>query len=540
MNPRKSLRVLLPAALLCAMHASLAAALSEPVRIDTGLVSGRASEEAGVRAYLGLPYAAPPVGALRWREPQPAAAWEGVRQATAFGPRAMQARLFGDMVFRDSGPSEDCLYLNVWTPAARASDALPVMFWIHGGGLKAGASSEPRQDGARLAGRGVVVVSLNYRMGGLGFLAHPELSRESPHGVSGNYGLLDQVAALAWVKRNIAAFGGDPGRVTLFGESAGSYSVSMLLASPLARGLFSGAIAESGAHLQRQVAPEPEVALSQAEQKGVAFASALGARSLAQLRAVPAADLLRAELGPGGYNGASFDDRSLPTIDGYVFLRGIRATYLRGEQAHVPLLGGWTADEVRAYHTLGSARPTAASFTARVRQRFGDRSDEILRLYPAGSEAEAVRSAGDLEDDLFMGCATWSLLELQRRTGQAPVYRYSFDRHVPVPAGTRVNGAPATGDDIGAPHASDIEYVFNTLASKQGVPFEADDWRLSSEIATYWTNFAKTGNPNGDGVAPWPAYTQESGFPVMHLDTRLYSAPETHRERYLYLSGLPR
>ena len=264
-----------------------------------------------MRAFLGIPYAAPPVGDRRWREPQPAAAWEGVRPATAFGARCMQGRVYDDMVFRDE-ESEDCLYLNVWTPARSASERLPVMVWIYGGGFRAGSASEPRQDGSRLARKGVVVVSMNYRLGVFGFFAHPELSAESGRKASGNYGLLDQLAALRWVRENVAAFGGDPARVTIFGESAGSFSVSALVASPLGKGLFQRAIGESGAYAGRTELPLATLAAS--EKTGAGFAAALGAGSLEALRRRPAAELLQAAA--EGASGLLADGRRLRASEG--------------------------------------------------------------------------------------------------------------------------------------------------------------------------------------------------------------------------------
>ena len=516
--------------LLVSMAATLHATLPGPVPVDTGLLAGIPAPEPGITAFLGIPYGAPPVGALRWKAPQPAAAWSGVRQANAFGARAMQSPLFSDMIFRDNGPSEDCLYLNVWTPAHDPAEKLPVMVWIYGGGLEAGGSSEPRQDGAWLATKGVVVVNFNYRLGVFGFFSHPELSAESGHGASGDYGFMDQIAALRWVQRNIAAFGGDPGNVTIFGESAGSWSVSILMGSPLARGLFHKAIGQSGAGMRREVAPEPRVTLAQAEANGVAFGAALGARSLAEMRALPAKTLLEAGRGPAPYKAT--------LVDGYVLPRDLKDIYLAGEQSHVPLLAGWTADETRVYNVFGSKRPTPASFIQDVRTHEGADADRVLQHYPARSEDEAVQSAGDLACDLFMGVPTWTWIELHHRTGGAPVFRYSFDRAVPVPADRVVNGKPATGRDVGAVHASDIVYVFHALASSPGVTWEDADWRLSDAMATYWSNFARTGNPDGKGLPEWPVYGAAGGYPVMHLDVTLQARPETHRDRYLFWSDL--
>ncbi|HEY5079601.1 MAG TPA: carboxylesterase family protein [Opitutaceae bacterium] len=498
--------------------------MADTVRIDSGLLEGAAGGDPAIRAFLGIPFAAPPVGDLRWREPQPAAPWDGVFKADHFGPRPMQAFIFSDMIFRDKGPSEDCLYLNVWTPAKSASERLPVMVWIYGGGLQAGANSEPRQDGKDLARRGVLIVSMNYRLGVFGFLAHPGLSRESGHG-SGNYGLMDQIAALKWVQRNIAAFGGDPGNVTIFGESAGSYSVSALMASPLARGLFQKAIGESGALLGTPRYFTHTEPLAAAEASGERFAESLGAKTIAELRAIPADRVLKAEQ----------EDKSShfgAIIDGYVLPRAGSDIYAAGEQAHVPLLAGWNADEMRVYSTFGEKRPTAKSFAEQVAKDYGKDAAKVLKVYPAGSDEEAVRSAGDLAGDRFIAIGTWKWIDMQRKTGGSPVYRYSFDRAVPIAPGRVINGSPATAADVGAVHASDICYVFGALDSVPGVTWEAGDRALSDAIGTYWTNFAKTGNPNGGGLPDWPVYDKEDGYQVMHLDTVRKAAPAKHLDRY--------
>ena len=507
------------------------AAADLQVRIDSGILEGLDGSRPGVRVFEGIPFAAPPVGDLRWREPRPVAPWDGVRKATEFGPRAMQGAIFSDMIFRDTGPSEDCLYLNVWTPAASAQDRLPVMVWIYGGGLQAGSTSEPRQDGGDLTRKGVVVVSMNYRLGVFGFLAHPELSRESGHG-SGNYGLMDQVAALKWVRRNIAAFGGDPENVTIFGESAGSASVCALMASPLAKGLFQKVIGVSGAILGVGRRQSRDHALADVEKAGLAFAASVGANSLAELRAIPADRLLKATLAD-----KAFSTRIV--VDGYVLPRNANAIYAEGSQSHVPLLAGWNADEQRVWTTFGSKRPTAKSFAEQVATRFGDAASDVLRLYPAGTDEEAVRSAGDLADAESTS-GMWKWFELHLGTGQAPVYRYQFDRAVAVAPGTVVNGAPATGADVGAVHASEIVYVFGALASKKDVSSQPEDWKLSDAIETYWTNFARTGNPNGGGLPEWPAYGRAGGYPVMHLDVSVAPAPDSNRSRFEFWDSGPK
>jgi para-nitrobenzyl esterase len=494
------------------------------VRTASGPVEG--TLEAGVRAYRGIPYAAPPVGELRWREPQPVAAWTGVRKATEFGARCLQGPVFSDMVFRDQ-PSEDCLYLNVWTPAREAGERLPVMVWIYGGGFQAGSTSEPRQDGARLASKGVVVVSMNYRLGVFGFLAHPALTAESGHGASGNYGFMDQLAALRWVRDNVAEFGGDPANVTVFGESAGSFSVSALVASPLAKGLLQRAIGESGAYAGRSALPPASLAAS--EKAGVAFATSIGADSLDALRRKAADEVLQAAL--------KVQPWFAPIVDGYVLPKDPNQIYAAGEQNKVPLLAGWNADEVRAGVVLGNPRPTAKGFVEQTRTRFGPAADALLKVYPAGSDAEAVESAAALAGDLFLGYATWKWIELQQRSG-APVYRYSFDRKIPVAPDTKVNGVPATAADVGARHAGEIEYVFGALDSSPQVPWQPADRQLSDLMTSYWSNFARSGDPNGRGLPRWPRYTGEAAPQVMHLDVASEARPDTLRARYEALDAV--
>ena len=511
--------------LICALAGS---AVAEPVRIDSGLIEGATSgNKPVIRIFKGIPYAAAPVGNLRWREPQPVAPWTGVRSTTTFGPHAMQGHLFSDMEFRDAGQSEDCLFLNVWTPAASAGKKLPVMVWIHGGGFQAGSGSEPRQDGEQLAKLGVVVVNINYRLGVFGFLAHPELTQESGHNASGNYGLLDQVAALRWVQRNIAAFGGDPKNVTIFGESAGSFSVCGLMATPLARGLVQRAIGESGGMFHTAFRPKEDDSLQSNEARGMQFANALGAKSLAELRALPADAVLQASLASGS---PSFRE----IIDGYVFKKAVSAIFAAGEQSHVPLLAGWNSDEVRVYQTFGSKRPTRDSFVAQVREQFGAAADAALKLYPASNDNEAVLSAGDLADDLFIGYSTWKWIEAHRTSGTSPVYRYLFEEPVPPVPGTVVNGAVPTAKDIGARHAGEIEYVFGQLDTVNSA-WQPADHKISAAMMKYWTNFARTGNPNGPGLPKWPRYKAAAGNPVLHLGTNIHAEPETRRARWEFL-----
>jgi para-nitrobenzyl esterase len=509
--------------LFCLAAAVSPAAVRDRVKVETGVVKGAVDN--GVAAFKGIPFAAPPVGALRWKAPQPAPHWKGVREAVEFGPRCMQGPIYNDMVFRDKGPSEDCLYLNVWTAAASAKARLPVMVWIYGGGYAAGATSEPRQDGENLAHKGVVVVSMNYRLNVFGFFSHPELAQESGHDSAGNYGLLDQVAALQWVRKNIARFGGDPAKVTIFGESAGSFSVSALMASPLAQGLFHRAIGESGSFCGDVLDLKP---LSESEAADAKFAESIGAHSLADLRAKPAAELLDAAV-------KQKDLWFSPNVDGYFLPQTVREIYASGKQSRVPLLAGWNRDEGGYGSIFEKDAPTAANFVAFAHKRFGDKADEFLKLYPADTDEQAKRSAQDLAGDQFIAFSTWKWLEMQGPTGNSTLYRYEFDDAPPAPV-----NAEATGGDAaprGAYHSAEIEFVFGVLASKN-LPWRPEDKALSDLMSSYWSNFARNGDPNGAGLPPWPAYNSQGRYAVMHLDASSHEAPDDHRERYEFLDKL--
>ena len=503
------------------------------VKTASGLVEGVQIDDGRLRVFRGVPYAAPPVGPLRWRAPQPVVPWTSVRKADTFGAQCQQPSIFDDIVF-DRPASEDCLYLNLWSPAATADARLPVMVWIHGGGYQAGASHEPRHDGVALAGRGVVLVTLNYRLGVFGFFAHPALSAERPDGPSANFGLLDMVAALQWVRDNIAAFGGDPGNVTIFGESAGSFAVSALMAAPAARGLFHKAIGESGAHFGPSLAAPTREA---SEANGVKFAAALGATTADALRGIPADRILA--------TAAKWQPWFSPSIDGVVLIEPVAETFAAGRQAPVPLLAGWNADEARGGVLLAAERPTAASFTEQTRARFGPAADAILKAYPASTDAEALESAAALAGDLFIGYSTWKWIEAHRATGGAPVYRYLFSRKIPVAPGEVRNGRPVTPEDVGARHAGEIEYVFGTLDTVKGVPWTPSDRALSDAITRYWTSFARSGNPNTEGLPPWPVLgaisqgaVQDMGPRLVDLDTTIRAVPESGRDRYEVLGRI--
>jgi len=410
-------------------------------------------------------------------------------------------------------------------PANPPQAKLPVMVWIHGGGFVAGASSEPRQDGGNLSRKGVIVVSMNYRMGIFGFFAHPELTKESDHSASGNYGLLDMVAALQWVKKNIATFGGDPDNVTIFGESAGSSAVSGLIASPLAKGLFCRAIGESGAFLGNT---SPTKTREQAEDAGMKFAElAFGTISLEGLRAKSAQELLDAV---SKKPQISFR----PDIDGYFLPADCVSIYANGQQSHVPLLAGWNRDEggFRAFITNGA--PTLDNFVARARARYGANADAFLKAYSAANDAQAKRAAQDYAGDQFIAFSTWKWIELQLKTGRSPIYRYEFDQTLPLPENARPGTEPT------APHASEIEFVFRVLTSKsQSLPWRKEDREVSELMASYWSNFAKTGDPNGPGLPLWPEYNKRHHYQVMHFKADSAAAPDAHRDRYEFLDRHP-
>ena len=488
------------------------------VKTVQGKVQGKTINDSKVNAFLGLPYAAPPVDDLRWKAPEPPAKWKGTRDATKFGAHCAQGRVFDDMVFQDSGPSEDCLFLNVYAPAdANDHSKLPVMFWIHGGGYSGGASSEPRHNGDFLPLKGVVLVTINYRLGVFGFLVTDELAKEG-NGAAGNYGLLDMVAALHWVNANIKSFGGDPNNVTIFGESAGSFAVSTLMASPLAQGLFEKAIGESGAAFPGGLSLGGDTVAERAKADG-AWMDSIGAKSLKDLRAMSTDQILEAakKKTPAGFP---------PVVDGRLLTEPVPDTYAAGKQAHVPLLAGWNADEGSFFAMRGM---TAAQWSAMASGLFKDRSAAFLKLYPAESDAEALRSAIDYGSDNFIALGTWKWLEAQQKTGQAPVYRYHFEL-----AATPSKFHPGTF----AFHSDDIEYVFGTLDTRPGWTVRPEDRKLSDEMMSYWTNFARSGDPNGTGLPVWPKLGADDA--LIHLNDPITAGPDTLRARYEFLlEGIP-
>lgn len=490
------------------------------VRTRNGIVEGT-RELTGIYSFKGIPYAAPPVGNLRWKEPQPVNSWQGIRNANQFGPRAMQPPIFGDMVFRSNGMSEDCLYLNVWTPSTSKSK-LPVLVYFYGGGFVAGDGSEPRYDGESMAQKGIVALTVNYRLGVFGLFSHPELTRESPHNSSGNYGLLDQSAALEWVKDNVADFGGDPGKVTIAGESAGSISVSAQMVSPLSKNLIAGAIGESGSLLGAL----PPVPLNEGEQTGVQFAKSVGANSLAELRAMSADSLLTASTKFGPF-------RFTMTIDGYFFPKSPLAIFEAGEQSHVPLLVGWNSEETNYRTVLGNEKLTKENYEKAVQKLYGERASEVLKVYNVKTDAEVEQAATDLASDRFIAFSTWRWAELQAKTSGKPVYRYYYSH--PRPA--MVDNTPA---GKGAVHSAEIEYAMGNLASNKVFSWTQKDYDVSRIMQGYFVNFIKTGNPNDSNLPKWPATNTGTPVPVLNIavDTRV--VPDRYTDRYLLLEEIER
>jgi len=484
------------------------------VRTVNGVVEGVVGA-AGLKTFKGIPFAKPPVGELRFREPQPVQNWEGIRKADKFGPRAMQLPLFSDMNFRSDGVSEDCLYLNVWTPAKAPDAGLPVFVYFFGGGFVAGDGSEFRYDGESMAMRGVVTVTINYRLGIFGFLAHPELTKESAHHSSGNCGLMDQHAALVWVQQNIAAFGGDPKRVTIGGESAGSNSVSAQMASPLSTGLFAGAIGESGSLLGRK-----PMALADAEQVGVSFAAGLGNKSLAGLRAMSADALLAATA------KAHFP----VTVDGYFFPTSPLEIFATGNQMAVPLLAGWNSAEQNYGSILGKDEPTVENYEKAVRKLYGAKADEVLKLYKATTPDEVQQAATDLGTDRFIAFGTWKWIDQHSKTGHKPVYRYLYAHPRPAAVGA------AAVRSMGAGHSWEIEYALGNLSTNTVYAWKPEDARVSETMEAYFANFIKTADPNGKGLPVWPA-VKPGVSDVMVIDVKSRVEKERNQERYRWMEG---
>ncbi len=472
-------------------------------KVTGGKVQGVVSDS--ISAFKGIPFAAPPVGDLRWKAPAPLLPWTGVKKADAFGPACMQA---SGAMGNTAPVSEDCLYLNVWTPAKKPGAKIPVIVWIYGGGFSGGSTSTSMYDGMGFAKKGVVLVSVAYRVGPFGFMAHPELSRESGKG-SGSYGLEDMIAGLRWVKMNIARFGGDPGNVTIFGHSAGGMAVNMLAASPVTKGLFHRAICMSGgsfAPLQSSNEGGIDLGiptLKLAESTGEAFLKRLGTADIRAARAIPAEQIQKnigGGMGVGGFR---------PPADGYVIPNDLYSIYQARLFNDTPVLVGNTSDELGSFGSRGPTI-TAASFEEQIRSRYGPHADAILGVYPHSNDAEAAKSQKGLSRESTFSWSTWTWARMQTKQGKGKAFIYYYDFHAP-----NVDGSG---------HGSDVPYAFQTLGGGRGGAPKPEDMKLSEVISSYWVNFAKTGDPNGPGLPKWPAFA-ESNQQAMVFDATSGARP---------------
>ncbi len=475
----------------------------------SGKISGRTTEDHAVKIFCGIPYAAPPVNDFRWKAPQPVTSWDGIRSCVDLPPSAMQAEPVPffcwskEFLIPDKPISEDCLYLNVWTPARSTGERLPVMVWIHGGGFSAGSGTVPLYDGEAMARKGIVFITINYRLGIFGFLAHPELSEESEHNVSGNYGILDQIAALKWVKNNIEAFGGDPENVTIAGQSAGAFSVNILMVSSLSKGLFNKAIAESGGMFGKQLILGQT--LHEAEATGKQLTDKLGITSINDLRSVSADSLLKI----AGHYSLTIDSVIIPPVS---------ETFASGKQNDVPLISGWNADDGVSFGPLANA----GQFRAEVEKRYGDQAKKYLQLFPATTNEEAYHSQ-KLASQLFFGWNNYIWARMQSETGAGKAYLYYFKRVPP--------GEP----DYGAFHSAEFAYALHTL-DYWDRPFTDTDYQVEETMSSYWANFAKTGDPNGDGLPEWPVFS-DADPKVIELGDTVKMASVPYLEQLDFITG---
>ncbi len=515
---------------LAAMFLTIGASAQDAPQAQTGNGILEGINESGIKVFKGVPFAAPPVGNLRWAAPQPVQKWDGIRKADEFGPNPMQENVFGDMMFGTKKMSEDCLYLNIWTPAKTMDEKLPVFIYFNGGGLMAGSGSEPRYAGLSMARRGIVAITANYREGIFGFFAHPQLSKETSYKGSGNYGFLDQAAAIKWVKDNISAFGGDPDRITIMGESAGSMSVSALMASPLTRNLISQAMASSGSVLGSR----PVLSLKEAEEAGVQTTKRLGCKSIKDLRALSADELMkRAAV------------KSVPSynIDNYFFTEQPAETYAKGEQAQVPCLIGNNSSEMVPAYILQGKPATIENLKPIVEKAFNVSADKLLPMYGINTDADIMKLPGyQLAGDIFIAYATWKWMDVQQQTCSKPVYRYVFCRPRPdmviknkeagLAGGVqdKKSDAPAAPKIPGAIHSADIEYEMGNLSTNNVFAWNADDYAVSDIFQSYYANFIKTGNPNGLGLPEWTPINGQAVAPVMQIDVNTYLKADPQME----------
>tara|TARA_R110002050_G_scaffold16719_1_gene50526 strand:- start:180615 stop:182243 length:1629 start_codon:yes stop_codon:yes gene_type:complete len=508
-------------------------------KIENGIIEGNYNTHNGIQTYFGVPFAQPPIAELRWKAPQPLTNWEGVKETKKFGPRPMQTIVFGDMNSRSNGVNEDCLYLNIWTPAKRNTKNLPVLVYFYGGGNVAGDASEPRYDGENMAKNGILTVTVNYRLNIFGFLAHPELSAEADYKASGNYGLLDQNAALIWIHKNIAAFGGNPNKITIAGESAGSIGVSQQMASPLSKDLIAGAIGESGAGINPTMAP---VALEEAENLGVEFVKNAGYTSLAELRNLSSREIYEI------YN-ESHKFGFPAVLDGYFLPKTITEIFENKEQAMIPLLVGWNSAEIPGMAVL-QGPVTKENYILKIKEMYPEDYKEVFKLYPHHSEKEVLLSATALASDRFIAYSTWKWFDLHRKNSDQPVYRYLYSKPRPPLVDKTLASGLAGGtiqldsealkapDAVGAPHACEIEYCMGNLQLIKDYAWTADDYKVSETMFNFFANFIKNGNPNADNLPQWDAAgAEDKKPPVMIINTESQQIKAKNDDRYEFLNN---
>ncbi len=490
--------------------------LSEIIKVEEGKIQGIHDDQSDIYAFKGVPFAAPPTGDLRWKAPQQVKSWNGIKNCTEFGPSAMQGKpepfsMWTSEFIAPAKPlSEDCLYLNVWTGAKNNKEKRPVLVFIHGGAFMSGSGSVPVYDGVEMAKKGLVFVTINYRLGIFGFLAHPELTAESPNKASGNYGLLDQIEALKWVQENIKAFGGDPSNVTIAGQSAGAFSVNFLVASPLAKGLFHRAIAESGGAVLPTGRFSRNGSLKEAEQSGLSFAEKAGASDIKQLRQIPADSLLKIQTISG------------PVIDGYVLPKSMHEIFENGEQNDVPVLTGWNANE-----GLGGPPMKSEDYVAATKDLYKEKADLFLQYFPGNTDEQAQESQEILSSLKTFGIQAFHWMNLQNQTGKSKVFMYQFTRRLPFGEGQK---------DYGAFHTGEVPYAYNNLKISKIRPWQEADHKLADEMSDYWVNFATNGNPNGPGLPEWSP-CQPDAYSTMFLGETLKLKQIPYLKRLKFLEG---
>jgi len=535
-------RILFFVFVFCFIHLTMKSQqiIHTPVQTKTanGLIEGFKDSKTGLEMYFGIPFAKPPVGELRWKAPQALENWQGVLKTDKFGPKPMQTEVFGKMNSRLDTMSEDCLYLNVWTPTVKNKKLLPVLVYFFGGGFVAGDGAEPRYDGAVMAQKGIVAITVNYRLNIFGFFSYPELTAEAPYKASGNYGYLDQNAALKWVQRNVSAFGGDPKRVTIAGESAGSISVSAQMASPLSKDLIAGAIGESGAAIHPTLAPIP---LAEAEKTGVEFAEKAGYTSLKALRSLSANELMDSYIKSKRFGFPA-------VIDGYFLSKSLSEIFNAQEQAQVPLLVGWNSAEMNGMSFMYGKPYTGENFISRVKETYPNEYEEVLNLYKHTTEKEVELSATELASERFITYSTWKWFDLQRKNSSQAVYRYLFCRPRPPFKDRALSSGLAGGiikqdqtptpriKPLGASHAEEIEYCMGNLYLAPEYDWEKEDYIVSETMLNYFANFIIAGNPNGKNLPDWPTVKPtEPNPPVMMIDVVSKAVNAQNDNRFLFL-----